>query len=294
MLKIEKVAGHNVLIEPEISFLKIFKKGKVRSVYEIGEYLLIIATDRISAFDKVMLTAIPEKGRYLTMQSGFWFKMLEERGFKTHFITDSLEEIVEITGEKRLLELEWLEGRVMLGKKAEALPVEAICRFRVFGSAVPALKNDTWIWDPIEIEGELKAGAMIKNGPAFTPTDKSETDEKITFSEMAEMIGQETSEELREKTVDIFRICNNYAKDEFNMEIADGKVEWGRKDGELILIDETFTSDSARFMPDKSKELFRTWLTENGLKGKEVEIPEKIALEISELYKSQCHTMNLI
>ncbi len=294
MTVMEKVGGHDVLIEANIPFLKPFKKGKVREVYEMGDYLLIVATDRISAFDVVMKTAIPGKGRYLTMQSSLWFKFLEDEGIDTHLISDDLEDIAEITGEKRLLDLPWLEGRVMLGKKTEALPIEAICRFRVFGSAINALREGTWIWDAVETDGEIAEGTLIKNGPVFTPTEKSETDDKISFDQMAEMIkDRELAVEVKEKTLDIFRKCNDYAKSEFGFEIADGKVEWGMKDGKLVLIDETFTSDSARFIPDKSKEYFRKWLKENNLKGVETEIPEEIALKVSELYKSQCEDMKL-
>ena len=96
MLRIEKVAGKDVLMESEIPFLKLFKKGKVREVYELGDYLLIVATDRISAFDVVMKTGVPSKGIYLTQQSAFWFKFIRENGFSTHFVSDDLDEIAEI------------------------------------------------------------------------------------------------------------------------------------------------------------------------------------------------------
>ncbi len=295
MLRIEKMAEKNVLMESEIPFLKLFKKGKVREVYEIGDYLLIVATDRLSAFDVVMKTGIPDKGVYLTKQSSYWFKFIEEKGYKTHFMTDDIDKIVEITGEKRLLDLEWLKGRVMLGKKAEVIPVEAVCRFRLYGSAVTAIETDTWIWDPIETEGELKAGAMIKNGPAFTPTEKSETDDKISFDQMVEIIGDpDLAKKIKSETIDLFRICNQHAVEKLGFEIADGKVEYGIIDGELSLIDETFTSDSARFLPDKSKEVFRKWLTDNNIKKVSVEIPEDISMMVSDLYKSQCSDMGVL
>jgi len=294
MLRIESVGNQPVLMETEIPFLKIFRKGKVREVYEIGEYLLIIATDRISAFDVVMTTGIPGKGIYLTKQSSFWFKYLEENDYATHFISDDIEDIAEITGEKRLLDYPWLKDRVMLGKKTVCLPIEAVCRFRIYGSALPALKENSWIWDAVEIEGELTEGALIKNGPVFTPTEKSETDDKISFEKMAETLGsRELAEEVKKRTIEIFRCCSNYAQKEFGFEIADGKVEWGMLGDEIILIDETFTSDSARFLPDKSKEFFRKWLKDNNLKGTAVSIPDEIALQISELYKSQCEQMKL-
>jgi len=294
MIKTETIGDRQALIDSNIPFLKIFKRGKVREVYEIGEHLLIIATDKISAFDKVMFSAVPKKGVYLTQQSGFWFKYLEENNYPTHFISDDLQDIAEITGENRLLDLDWLEGRVMLCKKTEVLPIEAICRFRVYGSAISALKNNTWIWDDVEVEGEIEAGALIKNGPAFTPTEKSETDDKITFAEMSREIGNENALHIKEKTIEIFKMCNEFAKKEFGFEIADGKVEWGIYNGELILIDETFTSDSARFTPDKSKEFFRQWLIDNNLKGQSVKLPDTIVMEISDLYKEQCENMNVI
>jgi len=295
MLRIEKVAGREVLMESDIPFLKKFKDGKVREVYEIGDYLLIVATDRISAFDVVMKTGVPSKGKYLTQQSSFWFKFLKQKGYSTHFITDDVDEIVEMTGEKRLLDLPWLKGRVMLGKKAEVIPVEAIARFKVFGSAVTALKENTWIWDNVETEGEPVAGAVIKNGPVFTPTEKSETDDKISFEQMVEIVGdRELSQKIKETTVELFRLCNDHAVKNFGFEIADGKVEYGMIDGKLSLIDETFTSDSARFIPDKSKEVFRKWLTDNNLKKVEAEVPQDVAIMVSELYKSQCDDMKIV
>ncbi len=295
MLRIEKVAGREVLMESDIPFLKKFKEGKVREVYEIGDYLLIVATDRISAFDVVMKTGVPEKGKYLTKQSAFWFRFLKEKGYSTHFITDDLNEIAEITGEKRLLELDWLKDRVMLGKKADVIMVEAIARFKVFGSAVAALKENTWIWDKVETEGEPVAGAVIKNGPVFTPTEKSETDDKISFDQMVKIVGdRDLSQKIKDTTVELFRLCNDYAVKNFGFEIADGKVEYGMIDGKLSLIDETFTSDSARFIPDKSKEVFRKWLTDNGLKKVETEVPEDISIMVSDLYRSQCTDMKLL
>ncbi len=294
MLRIEKVAGHDVLMESDIPFLKLFRKGKVREVYEIGEYLLIVATDRISAFDVIMKSGVPKKGIYLTKQSAFWFKYLKKEGFETHFVSDDIDEIVKITGENRLRELKWLEGRVMLGKRAQVLPVEAVCRFRIFGSAVTALQTDTWIWDPIEAEGGLKEGALIKNGPVFTPTEKSETDDKISFEQMVSIIGdRELATRVKESTIALFRKCNDYAVKNLGFEIADGKVEYGMIEGKLALVDETFTSDSTRFIPDQSKEVFRKWLTDNNLKKVAAVIPDDIAMMVSELYKGQCDKMGI-
>ncbi len=295
MARIDQVAGHHILMESDIPFLPVFKKGKVREVYEIGDYLLIVATDRISAFDVVMKSGIPNKGVYLTKQSAFWFRFLNERGFLTHFVTDDLAEIARITGEKRLLDLPWLAGRTMLGKKANLVPIEAVCRFRVFGSALAALRENKWIWDPVEIEGELAEGALIKNGPVFTPTEKSEHDEKITFEQMANIVGDRSrASEIRDKTIAIFRLVNEHARKTFGFEIADGKVEWGLHGGKLMLIDETFTSDSARFVPDKSKEFFRSWLKKQGTVGTAAVIPDEVALAVADLYAAQCRAMRVL
>ena len=295
MLRIDKVAGRDTLMESDIPFLKIFKKGKVREVYELGEYLLIIATDRLSAFDVVMKSGIPHKGVYLTKQSSFWFKFLNQKGYRTHFVTDDIAEMAKLTGEKRLCDLPWLKGRTMLGRKAELVPVEAVCRFRVFGSAVPALKEKKWIWDAPEIAGEIKEGALIKNGPIFTPTEKSETDDKISFDQMVKVVGDRArAEEIKHKTIEIFKLVNDHAQKTFNFEIADGKIEWGLHGGELMLIDENFTSDSARFMPDKSKEFFRSWLKDNGLKGQAVALPDEVAMAVADLYAAQCRSMRVL
>lgn len=295
MLRIDKVAGRDTLMESDIPFLKIFKKGKVREVYELGEYLLIIATDRLSAFDVVMKSGIPHKGVYLTKQSSFWFKFLNQKGYRTHFVTDDIAEMAKLTGEKRLCDLPWLKGRTMLGRKAELVPVEAVCRFRVFGSAVPALKEKKWIWDAPEIAGEIKEGALIKNGPIFTPTEKSETDDKISFDQMVKVVGDRArAEEIKNKTIEIFKLVNDHAQKTFNFEIADGKIEWGLHGGELMLIDETFTSDSARFVPDKSKEFFRSWLKDNNLKGQAVALPDEVAMAVADLYAAQCRAMRIL
>jgi len=295
MIRIERVAGREVLMESDIPFLKVFKKGKVREVYEIGDYLLIVATDRISAFDVVMKSGIPHKGVYLTKQSSFWFRFLNEKGFLTHFVSDDIAEIVHITGEKQLITLPWLVGRTTLAKKAALVPVEAVCRFRIFGSAIAALKENKWIWDPLEIEGELKEGALIKNGPVFTPTEKSEHDEKISFEQMVKMVGdRRRAEEIRDKTIAIFRLANEHAQKTFGFEIADGKIEWGIFNDDLMLIDETFTSDSARFMPDKSKEFFRSWLKQQGFKGEAVVIPDDVAVAVADLYAAQCRAMRVL
>ena len=297
MNKTVTVAGQKALISTDISFLTPFKKGKVREVYEMGIYLLIIATDRISAFDVVMDTPIPKKGVYLTAQSSYWFKELEKAGYPTHFVTDDFDEIVKITGVTELNSLKNdLDGRVMLGKKADALPIEAICRFRIFGSALSALKNKTWIWEPIELEGDVEPGVKIVDGPAFTPTDKSETDEKITFEQMTELVGSDKNlaAKVKKMSLDIFRFANKKATTELGFEIADGKVEYGILNDELILIDETFTSDSTRFMPDKSKEVFRQWLISNNLKGKAAAIPENVVMEVSKLYREQCESMGIV
>lgn len=294
MLRIEEVAGKKILMESEIPFLKLFKKGKVREVYEIGDYLLIVATDRISAFDVVMKSGVPSKGIYLTQQSAFWFKFIRDNGFSTHFVSADLDEIVEITGEKRLLNLDWLRGRVMLGKRARVLPIEAVCRFRIFGSAVSALKNNTWIWDKIESDEGLVEGALIKNGPVFTPTEKSETDDKISFEQMVKLVDSpETARQIKETTIELFKLCREHALKNFGFEIADGKVEYGFIDGKLSLVDETFTSDSARFIPDKSKEVFRKWLVDNNLKKVATVLPDEIAMMVSNLYRSQCQDMKI-
>jgi phosphoribosylaminoimidazole-succinocarboxamide synthase len=216
------------------------RSGKVRDVYDLGDWLVIVATDRISAFDWILPTPIPGKGKILTAISLFWFDFL---GIPNHLISADLNDF------PREFQREELAGRSMLVKKTTVVPMECVVRGYLVGSG----------WKDYQSSGEvcgvkLPAGMQLAQAfpePIFTPATKAESghDENISFVEMAQSIGQETAYELKAKSLDVYQRAAAYAL-ERGIIIADTKFEWGRlPTGEIILIDEVLTPDSSRFWP---------------------------------------------
>jgi len=213
----------------------LYKRGKVRDVYRFGEdKLLIVATDRISAFDHVLPTPIPHKGEILTQLTIFWFNFLEGVMPNHH-----------VKVELRFLPPEY-RLRTMLVKKAVAIPVEFIVRGYLAGAAWKEYVQTGTVWG-MKLPSGLREADKLER-PIFTPTLKATVghDEPISFATLAEMIGWENAEYLRDKSIEIYEKAHQYAY-ERGIIIADMKLEFGWIDGELAIIDEVLTPDSSRF-----------------------------------------------
>lgn len=228
--------------ETNIAGLPLIHRGKVRDVYEVDEKsLLLVATDRISAFDCVMPTTIPHKGEVLTTLSAFWFEYLQDLT-ANHLITSDFEKMPEI-----ICRNEELRGRSMLVKKTKVFPVECVVRGYLEGSG----------WKDYQASGKICGHELPENlrqceklpRPIFTPATKASEghDENITELEFAEILGAETAEKLKSLSLEIYRAASEYALTR-GIIIADTKFEFGLdENGNILLIDEVLTPDSSRF-----------------------------------------------
>jgi len=233
--------------------VKLFSRGKVRDVYEIDdERLLVVATDRLSAFDVVMQEGIPDKGRVLNQLSCFWFNLFGD-DIPHHFLTAQLAEYP--------LKLQpfssHLEGRSMLVKKARAFPVECVVRGYLAGSGLKEYRSKGSVCG-IKLPPGLSEGSRL-DPPLFTPATKAQTghDENITWEEMVSRIGREAAEKLRPYSLELYTKARDYAEGR-GILIADTKFEWGLREDKIILIDEVLTPDSSRFWPKAGYEPGRT------------------------------------
>lgn len=217
------------------------RRGKVRDVYDLGDRLLLVSTDRISAFDWVLPSGIPDKGRVLTQLSAFWFTLLEE---PNHLITTE----VEAMGLPPEIDRAELAGRTSLVRKTEVVPIECVVRGYLAGSGWKEYRERGTVCGITLPPGLVESSALAE--PIFTPATKAQTghDENVSFERTAEIVGQQTAEELRQRSIALFRRGAAYAL-ERGIVIADTKFEWGQVDGKLILIDEVLTPDSSRFWP---------------------------------------------
>ncbi|MFH1955005.1 MAG: phosphoribosylaminoimidazolesuccinocarboxamide synthase [Pseudomonadota bacterium] len=233
-----------LLRESELPGLKLVKRGKVRDIYELGEDLLIVATDRISAFDVVMDDPIPGKGHVLTTISAFWFEIME------HIIPNHL--ISTNNGAfPPACQTFWemLEGRTMLVRKAEPLPVECIVRGYLAGSGWKDYCRTGEVCGQ-KLPSGLKESARLPD-PIFTPSTKAkegEHDENISFEHMVELIGESLAVRVRNVSLALYEKGLDVAEPK-GIIIADTKFEFGILDSDLILIDELLTPDSSRFWP---------------------------------------------
>ncbi|MBT3200978.1 MAG: phosphoribosylaminoimidazolesuccinocarboxamide synthase [Phycisphaerales bacterium] len=220
------------------------RTGKVRDLYELSDALLMVATDRISAYDVVMPNGIPDKGRVLTQISVFWFDLLGDTA-KNHLISSDVKDLPE-----DLRDMEELEGRIMLCRKAQVVPIECIVRGYIAGSGWREYKKSGTICS-MPLESGLKQGSKLPE-PIFTPSTKAEQglhDENVSFEVACDHVGEETMNELRDKSIAIYQKASEYAS-ERGIILADTKFEWGRdENGEMMLIDEVLTPDSSRFWP---------------------------------------------
>jgi len=238
------------------------RQGKVRDIYELGDRLIIVATDRISAFDWVLPTPIPDKGRVLTALTLFWLQWLK---VPNHLISaESKDFPSEFRGPD-------FAGRTMLVRKTEVAPVECVVRGYLVGSGWKDYKRTGAVCG-VKLAAGLRECDQLPE-PIFTQSTKAESghDENISFEQVAATVGQKTADDLRTKSLDIYRRAADYARGK-GVIIADTKFEWGKlPSGELILIDEVLTPDSSRFWPGDSyqpgkgqpsfdKQFVRDWL----------------------------------
>ena len=230
-----------VLLKTELPGLKHVSSGKVRDIFDLGESLLIVTTDRISAFDVVMANGIPFKGKVLNRISEFWFDFLD---VPHHMITCDVDAMPDAVRPHR----EVLRDRSMLVKKAEPFPVECVARGYLIGSGWKDYKASGAVCGITLPEGLQQAAKLEK--AIFTPATKATTghDENIGFDVMAKTVGQETAEKLRELTLSIYTRGSDFAETK-DLILADTKFEFGRVGGEITLIDEVLTPDSSRYWP---------------------------------------------
>jgi phosphoribosylaminoimidazole-succinocarboxamide synthase len=233
-----------VLRETHLPGIKLFSRGKVRDVYEVShDLLLIVATDRLSAFDVVMAEGIPDKGRVLTQLSCFWFEFL--RGVApTHFVTADLA--------KYPAQLhpfaDQLAGRSMLVEKAQPLPIESVVRGYLAGSGWKDYLA-TGATSGVKLPPGLTQAAKLDE-PIFTPATKAQSghDENITWEDTIARVGKEAAEQIRDYSLAVYEKASDYAGQR-GIIIADTKFEWGLRGDKIILIDEVLTPDASRFWP---------------------------------------------
>ena len=233
-----------IVFETDFPELKLLHRGKVRDIYEVDDFLLIVATDRLSAFDVVLPDPIPEKGVVLTQMSLFWFDRLKDI-VANHLVTADVDQYPEVCRQYA----ESLKGRSMLVKKADPLPVECIVRGYITGSGWKDYLRTGSVCG-ITLPTDLKESQKLPE-PLFTPSTKAEVgahDENISFEETVKKIGGEMADRVRDVSLELYRQASDYAS-ERGVIIADTKFEFGIADGELILIDEVLTPDSSRFWP---------------------------------------------
>ncbi len=217
------------------------RQGKVRDVYDLGDSLLLVASDRISAFDWVLDPQIPDKGRVLTQTSNFWFDRLS---VPNHLLETDVAKMTLPDG----FDLEQLTGRAIQVKKCEVVPFECVVRGYLVGSGWKDYQQSGAVCG-IELPSQMQCAQVLPE-PIFTPATKAESghDENVSFEVMKNAIGQEAADFLKNKSIEIYLEGRQYAATRGIM-IADTKFEWGWHDGQLILIDEVMTPDSSRFWP---------------------------------------------
>jgi phosphoribosylaminoimidazole-succinocarboxamide synthase len=227
-----------VLLESDLKAYRLFARGKVRDVYEDGDRLLIVATDRISAFDYILPTGIPEKGRVLTQMTLFWLDYLKDV-VPNHFLS----------GDTSALPPEFA-GRSMWVKRAEMFPIECVVRGYLAGSGWKDYQKTSAVCGVALPAGLRESDALPE--PIFTPATKATTghDENIPFEEMAKMVGAPAAAKLRDLTLAIYKKAADYARTR-GIIIADTKLEFGTVGGQIVLADEVLTPDSSRFWPQE-------------------------------------------
>jgi len=284
-----------VVLETDLEGLELFNRGKVRDIYAVGDDLLIVATDRISAYDSILGTGIPWKGKVLTRLTLFWLDYIKDIT-PNHLITADPAEM----GGDVAPHADLLRGRAMLVRRADVVPIECVVRGYLAGSG----------WREYRESGEV-CGIRLPDGlreadklpePIFTPATKAESghDENISIERAREIAGAELADALRDRSLAIYRKACDYAG-ERGVIISDTKFEWGRCDGELTLVDEVLTPDSSRFWPADTyepgksqfsydKQYVRDWLDESGWDHSPPgpPLPDEVANKTAERYLEAC------
>ncbi len=273
------------------------RRGKVRDVYDLGNELLLVSSDRISAFDWVLPTGIPDKGRVLTQVSNFWFEFL---GVPNHLLATDVEGLDLPSN----IDREPLVGRSVLVRKTDVVPIECVVRGYLAGSG----------WKEYQEGGEV-CGVKLPPGltesdrlpePIFTPATKAELgdhDENITFVQMQNQVGIELAKELQSRSLEIYQRGATHALEQ-GIIVADTKFEFGQVDGELILIDEVMTPDSSRFwpadqyqpgraQPSFDKQFVRDWLSTSGWdkNSEPPELPSDVVAGTRAKYVEACERL---
>ncbi len=266
-------------------------QGKVRDLYDLGDKLLLVASDRISAFDYILEDEIPYKGQVLTQLSCFWFDLLSDV-VDNHLISADVADLPE----KFKPYADKLAGRFMLVKKANMFPIECIVRGYLTGSGLKDYQKTGSVCGIELPEGLVNSSKLPET--IFTPSTKAEIgdhDENISFEKTVELIGQEDAEAIRDLTIKVYETAADHAR-ERGIIIADTKFEFGVYDGKIILGDEVLTPDSSRFwaadtykvgeeQPSFDKQFVRNWLNENwDRQGNPPRLPEEVIKKTSEKY----------
>lgn len=281
----------NVVVQTDLP-LNILSKGKVRDIYNIDDKLLIVTTDRISAFDFVLPSPIPSKGACLNQLSKFWFNYTKDI-IKNHMITTELEDYPE-----ELIEYDkYLQHRSMLVKKTKVIPIECIVRGYISGSAWNSYKKDGTVCGK-KLQKDLQESEKFDK-PLFTPSTKAETghDINISFEKLKEFVGEGVASQLKEISLSLYNNAAEYAKKR-GIIIADTKFEFGLLNSEIIIIDELLTPDSSRFwpvdqyelgksQPSFDKQFVRDYLISTGWdkNSDPPQLPEKVITETQKKYK---------
>ena len=266
--------------------------GKVRDIYDCGDSLLMVASDRISAFDFILPDEIPHKGEILTRISAFWFSRFANL-MPNHMV--SLD-VADFPGEYQRY-ADYLTGRAMLVKKAQTIPIECIVRGYLTGSGKKTYDADGTVCGIKLPRGLIEASQLPE--PIFTPSTKAalgDHDENISFERCAQIVGEDTATQLRDASLSIYKAAAEYAATR-GIVIADTKFEFGIIDGQLTLIDECLTPDSSRFwpadgyepgrvQPSYDKQYVRDWLAANwDMKGEAPHLPQEVVEGTSSRYQ---------
>jgi len=292
------MANPPVVLETDLKGLKLFNRGKVRDIYTLGPNLLIVATDRISAYDSVLGTGIPWKGKVLTALTVFWLDYLSDLT-ANHLVTAEVDKMgAEVKPHRNVL-----RGRSMLVRRAEVVPVECVVRGYLAGSGWREYQESESVCG-IKLPKGLRQSEKLPE-PIFTPATKATSghDENISFEKARDVVGADLAGQLRDRSIAIYSKAAKYALTK-GIIISDTKFEWGLCDGELILIDEVLTPDSSRFWaadtykpgsspPSFDKQYVRDWLDARGWDHSPPgpALPDEVAAKSADKYLEACRRL---